>query len=479
MNITTTTRAAAMLAAATLTTGTTFVAATYSPAALAAIAYTYEDDGKTCVATVTGENGTITTSDEDVATFSNGFTNFVKRGNKGLYVWAGAANSYTGDIRLEAGDLVFWGNALGIGNTPGTITIDMGNLVLYGGTIAKDIECALDSGDRWDGRSIQVWEGRTADITGKITIGNRKLYIYAYKGSSGGASLGIRGGIEDLADTVGYTYMGAYGGSTITIAEKPLNLKHAVYFPKADWALAEVEGFIGHYVFAVAGNRMMSLGYDGSQETLIDRAEVKTTVDWAFDNSSMSVCLGHDSVWDLFGTSQRIGTMKWRHRTGDMSVITNSLATPATLHMGKFGSYWHGDSVAPRILFGGNLSVVFEGDFTTTVDYEMTASGDLTINGDGANRSSTLAFSTNGSWANATNVTVKGAGKITIENSGALGSDANVNLASSSSLEIASGVTVKVRTLTVGGEQRHAGNYTFGSGTLSVSHPTGFVLSIR
>ena len=444
--------------------------------AMAAISYSYEDDNKTLVATVTGEDSTITTSSE---IFENGFTNFVKRGDKDLYVQAGAGNSYTGDIRLDAGNLIFWDNAMGIDKTPGTITIDMGNFVLYGGTVAKDIACALDTGDRWGGRSVQVWEGRSANLTGKITVGNRRLYFYAFKSGNRRASLNIRGGIEDLADATGFAYFCAYGGSTFTISETPLNLKREIYFYKASWALDEVDGFIGHYVFSVAGNRMLGLGYDGPEETLIDRAEVKTTVDWAFDNASMSVSLGHDSVWDLCGTSQRIGTMKWRHRTGNMSVVTNSLATPATLHMGKFASYWFGDAAAPHILFGGNLSVVFEGDFITKVAYPMTASGDLTINGDGPNQSSTLAFQENGSWANATNVTVKGAGKITIANSNAFGSKANVNLAANSSLEIASGLTVKVKTLTVGGVQKPAGNYTFGSGTLSVSRPRGFMLSVQ
>ena len=47
------------------------------------------------------------------------------------------------------------------------------------------------------------------------------------------------------------------------------------------------------------------------------------------------------------------------------------------------------------------------------------------------------------------------------------------------SLEIASGVTVQVRTLTVGGVQKPHGDYTFGSGTLRVSHPCGFVLCVK
>jgi hypothetical protein len=38
---------------------------------------------------------------------------------------------------------------------------------------------------------------------------------------------------------------------------------------------------------------------------------------------------------------------------------------------------------------------------------------------------------------------------------------------------------VCVKRLTVGGEQKPAGNYTFGSGTLSVSHPRGLVLIVR
>jgi hypothetical protein len=53
-----------------------------------------------------------------------------------------------------------------------------------------------------------------------------------------------------------------------------------------------------------------------------------------------------------------------------------------------------------------------------------------------------------------------------------------VNLAANSSLEIASGVTVQVRTLTVGGVQKPNGDYTFGSGTLRVFKP-GTRLIIR
>jgi len=142
--------------------------------------------------------------------------------------------------------------------------------------------------------------------------------------------------------------------------------------------------------------------------------------------------------------------------------------------------FTHGnDTIPPNIRFGGNLSGDFIGDiYKTIIDYPMTARGNLTVEGDGQYGSSTLAFYENGSWANATNVTVKRSGKITIANPNALGKKTNLSLASNSSLEISSGVTVTVRTLTVGGVQKPNGNYTFGSGTLRVFKP-GFVVSAR
>ena len=78
-----------------------------------------------------------------------------------------------------------------------------------------------------------------------------------------------------------------------------------------------------------------------------------------------------------------------------------------------------------------------------------------------------------------TNVIVEGVGKIKIANPSALGRKANVNLKSNSSLEISSGVTVNVRTLTVGGVLQKRGDYTCGSGTLRVSHPSGHQMSVR
>ena len=117
----------------------------------------------------------------------------------------------------------------------------------------------------------------------------------------------------------------------------------------------------------------------------------------------------------------------------------------------------------------------------TKINHQMTATGDLVIlgNGGGGANSAILNFTENGSWATAANVMVQGVGKIKIANPNALGRKANVYLASNSSLEISSGVTVNVRTLTINGVQQPRGDYTFGSGTLHVSHPCGFQMSVK
>ncbi|MBR2837362.1 MAG: hypothetical protein IKE55_01115 [Kiritimatiellae bacterium] len=455
----------------------------------ATVAYTYENDNKTLVATVTDADTALTTSAADQAWFTNyAITNFVKRGAKNLNVWESVANSFSGDIRIEdGGNLSFYGNALGINNAQGKIQIYKGNLVHIGNnkhlTIAKDIEFCLGSGNNdWGGRTIQVWSGHAGTISGKVTIGNRNAYAYVYENGS----LTFTGGIEDpSANTRGYFYVGAYSGSTVTFAEKPLKLANMFYFSIPDYVAnapntyRDATGYVGHYIFSAPSNTVGALGY--ANDTVNSRLrlyDVKTTVDWVFDKSNMTVWWGNDARWDLCGTEQRVGQFDVRVATGNASVVTNASATPATLHMGMI--YTHGnDTIPPNIRFGGNLSVVFEGNiYTTKVDHVMTAAGNLTVLGNG-NYLSRLEFLENGSWANATNVTVSGNAKMTIANSNALGRKANVNLKSNSSLEIASGVTVNVRTLTVNGVQQPRGEYTFGGGTLSVQQPSGLTLKVR
>ena len=465
--------------------GVAVAVAAYTPVAKAAISYSYENDDKTLVATVSDADTALTTSAEDQARFTASLTNFVKRGAKSLNVWENVANSFAGDIRIEdGGNLSFYANSLGINRAQGKIQIIQGHLVHIGNnkhlTIAKDIEYGC--GGDWGGRTIELWaSGRTATISGKIYIGDRNAYVFVY----GRGTLDIIGGIEDTPGVdPGYFYIGAYSGSVVTFAEKPLKLARMFYFTtpayveRAPDDYRDATGYVGHYIFSVPSNTVGSLGFrNDSTNARLRFYDVKTTVDWAFDKTNMAVWWGNDARWDLCGTEQRVGQFDVSVATGNASMVTNSSATPATLHMGMI--FTHGDdTIPPNIRFGGNLSVVFENNiYTTRVDHVMTAAGNLTIAGNG-NRASELWFLENGSWANATNVTVNGNGKMKIANPNALGKRANLSLASNSSLEIASGVTVQVRTLTVGGVQKPNGDYTFGSGTLRVFKP-GTRLIIR
>ena len=465
--------------------GVAVAAAAYTPVALAAVSYNYENDDKTLVATVTDADTAMTKSAADQAWFTAGLTNFVKRGAKSLNVWENVANSFTGDFRIEENYLSFYANSLGINRAQGKIQIHNGALVHIGNkhlTIAKDIEYGC--GGAWGGRSIQVWSGHTATISGKILIGDRNAYVYVYEGGT----LDFTGGIEDTPGVdPGYFYIGAYSGSTVTFTEKPLKLSRMFYFNTPNYVANDPDkyrdatGYVGHYIFAVPSNTVGSLGYannnpDGNSRLRL--YDLKTTVDWAFDKTNMTVWWGNDARWDLCGTEQRVGQFDVSVATGNASMVTNSSATPATLHMGMIFTH-EDDTIPPNIRFGGDLSVEFIGNiWTTRVDHVMTAAGNLTIAGNG-NRASELWFLENGSWANATNVTVNGNGKMKIANPNALGRRANVNLVSNSSLEIASGVTVTVKTLTVGGEQKPRGSYTFGDGTLFVTHPCGLQVRVR
>ena len=261
-------------------------------------------------------------------------------------------------------------------------------------------------------------------------------------------------------------------------------MAHGIFFEMQPYhvnnpdAYRDASGYFSHITFAAPGNSFSDLGSDNDKDSGNFRFryhDIKTTADWAFDKGNMMVYLGEEARWDLCGTEQRVGQFDVKVLSGNPSVVTNSSEKAATLHLGMIFS--HKSAVPPDIRFGGKLSAVFENSiYTTKVDHVMTAVGDLTIAGN--NAPSELWFMENGSWAHATNVTVNGVGKMKIANPNALGKRANLSLASNSSLEIASGVTVQVRTLTVGGVQKPNGDYTFGSGTLRVFKP-GTVVSVK
>ena len=455
--------------------GVAFAATAYSTIALAAISYSYENDGKTLVVTVDSGTNWLQDDEYQAAMNANTVTNLIKRGS-GSFGVNGTAQQFTGDVRIENGEIQLRAtNPLG---AKGRIYIpEAKSLVIGAGnattksTIGKDIVTESTSGSdgSWTGyeRKIYVWAGDNV-VNGKLLFGNRRTWLRAYAG----ATMTFNGGVGDL-DTGGWPYFQPSGGATFVFTSKPCdcNGTFVIQSQTASYPV-DAKGFAGHFVFDAARNRIPAIGASNDRVNFV---ELKTTVDYAFDNGSMSMHFGHNSVFDLFGTEQRVGQMSAATLASGENpcIVTNSVVEPATLHMGMI---WGSTST---IRFGGNLSVVFENNiYDTNLDCGMTATGDLIIKGNGTGNAN-LNFLSNGSWANATNVVVEGVGKIKIANPNALGRKANVYLASNSSLEISSGVTVNVRTLTVGGVQKPRGDYTFGSGTLHVSHPCGFQMSVK
>ena len=432
--------------------------------ALAVATYTYENDNKTYVATVS-ETGDFSISDEAIVVLNrNEVTNFVVNGTARLVV--DKSSTFTGDVYAFAPLRLSAANSLGVG--PGKIYVTTNKVTTSGGTIDKEV--FFETLGLWGEQSgIGMWGGYgTATFKKKVTFSGGGLNFYPYVNSR----VVFEGGLEGP----GCLAFRECRGGTIVFTNTPINLTHTYPGSTKDVGVGDSTGFSRHFIFAVAGNTLARFSHPDYPFSL---GELKTTVDWAFDNSTMYMHFGHDSRWDLCGTEQRVGQLDVKVTTGNPSVVTNSSEKTATL---RTGMMYGPSSSAPNIRFGGNLSVVFEKNiWTTIIDHAMTATGDLVIEGDGGGgaNAALLQFTENGSWANSTNVTVKGVGKIKIANPNALGRRANVNLASNSSLEIASGVTVNVKTLTVGGVQKPRGDYTFGSGTLHVSHPHGFELCVR
>ena len=422
-----------------------------SGSAMAAVSYSYEDDGKTYVANVTSAETAI--SDEAITVLdANEITNFAVRGSAALHVNKGT--SYAGDVRATTDLRLSAENSLGVG--PGKIYVKEHFIHMTGAMVSKDV--SFDCGTGWGNNTgVKLSYRSTSAFKGKVTFTDRNFILCPYVDSR----LVFEGGLEGSG---GIQVREATGG-TVVFTNMPLRLSNA--YPISIQSVGSLEPnqfYYYHFIFAVAGNQLAQFMHSSYR---FQKGELKTTVDWAFDNSSQIMYFANDCKWDLCGTSQRVGYLNFTCPSGNASVITNSFAAPATLYVTQTAN------ATPAAIFGGNLSVDFSGNKITTIDYANTAKGGITVN------AGTLAFTENGSWANATNVTVKGSAKITIANANAFRGKADVNLAANSSLEIASGLTVNVRTLTIGGVQQPRGDYTFGSGTLHVSRPCGFILCVH
>lgn len=411
--------------------------------AAAAVEYTYEgEDSKTYVASVTADD-TLSAAALEVLD-ANAVTNFVKRGSANLSVTSGSV--YTGDVRLENGRFhIYAENAFGVG--PGRLHILQKKINMYSGSIAKDI--VFDCGAGWSsdtGISMQAGEYR---FKGKVTATDRSMNIYPYSG----ACLAFEGGFEQSGGNI---YIREANGGTIVFRNSPMMTTSPYPLSFTGIGSPDASGFACHFVFAVAGNSLSKFGHPGDYRP--HDVELRTTVDWAFDNASMSVCFANDCVWDLCGTSQRIGYLDVTHPSGDMSVVTNSSDKAASLYLNQTAN------ATPAVLFGGNLSVDFSGNKTTTIDHAMTAKGAVTVN------AGKLSFTENGSWRNATRLSVASGASVAAVNGTAFGPDVEIAISGSGSILLPAGVVQKAALLSLDGDYQPHGTYEAGSGEIEVAY---------
>jgi hypothetical protein len=387
----------------------------------------------------------------------------VKSGTNALHILDGG--KFNGSIDVAEGGIAVHGqNALG---EVGQITLaNTCGLTAAGCDIGKPVSFAGAPAGDWNSLTHYTVWGDRGDVLqkGKVTFGQGNFYVNMYCNSDYKSTLFFTGGFES---DIGYPYFQLSGGgadgtgfATVVFADKPVSIVRSFsLMPQSP----NRDGISARICFSAANNRIAQLGHDTYR---LRCCQIWTTVDWAFDNPSMKVVCDYDSSWDLQGTRQRVGHLDARHAKNRAPVITNSFDRPATLYLNQTAD------TAPRAVFGGNLSVDISGGKTTTIDHAMTASGEVTVNG------GTLAFTAGGSWRKASAVSVNGNAKLTLAAAGNLGSKTRLILASESSLEIAAGVSLRVASLRVNGEERPLGYYRFGDGELAVG-PRGFKMIVR
>ena len=160
--------------------------------ALATATYTYENDNKTYVATVTDDETAISQAAIDVLD-ANTVTNFVVCGTKRLHVDKGS--TFTGDVYLNTSVRLSAPNSLGVG--PGQIYVTTNKITMSGGTVDKAV--TFNTLGLWGELSgIGVW-GASAGATPyagvfkkKVTFDGGALNIYPYIRSR----LVFEGGLE-------------------------------------------------------------------------------------------------------------------------------------------------------------------------------------------------------------------------------------------------------------------------------------------
>ena len=422
-----------------------------SAVATAEVAYTYENDGKTYVATVMKDEASL--SDEAIAVMNrNEITNLVIRGDKTIVV--GKESSFSGDVRLESHVRLASDNALGV--APGIISAGKDRrITLAGATVRKKIEIDCEGG--WGKLSgFSCWAGNSV-LKEKVSFSYGNFNVYPYVNSY----VRFEGGMEGR----GYLYLREATGGTVEFAEIPVDISYPISV--LEGSRTKTSGYGVHLVFSVAGNKIVSVGNKGAQVNRFTCSKLSTTVDWAFDDVSQRIVFGSDSLWDLCGTTQRVGhldinRLNHKNEEGPISVITNSSAAlSAKLYLNPSA-----DST-PQVVFGGDLSVDFSGSKTTTLEYPSSARGDISVN------SGTLAFTGNGSWRNAENLSVANGAMVSIVSGSTFGRMTGVRLGGNGALAISPGESGAVVTQTVGflmvdGVAKEHGFYEMGDGILEV-----------
>lgn len=425
------------------------ILAAVSEHAMATVAYTYEDGGKTFVAT-TGAAGDAISSEAISVLDANEITNFVVRGGNALLV--DKPSMYTGDVRLEAGMHVTSQNALGVG--PGKIYVSpKKKMTMNGGVVAKAVHFDSGTADWNSDTGISAWQG-DSEYKSLVTFSERNFVINPYANSF----LAFSGGLQGP----GYLYLREGAGGTLVFTNVAANLPRVI----SVWNGTKPDSgppYAIYLVFAVAGNSLAGIGNTNVQGNRFTYCKLSTTVDWAFDNTSQAMNFGAGSLWDLCGTSQRVGhfnanSLNCNSVAAEMSVVTNSYDSAAKLYVNQNAN------ATPAIVFGGRLSVDFGGSRTTTIDHAMTAEGELSVSG------GTLAFTGDGSWRNATRVSVADRASITAVNGATFGEGVELALSGDGSISLPAGVVQKVALLSVDGSYQPHGTYEAGSGEIEVAY---------
>ena len=431
-----------------------FVSGMVCSALKAAADYTYENNGQTFVATVSGGETQFADAAYEVLN-SNGISDFVVRGNS-LLAFPKSC-SYRGNVRLEQSVLLKCADALGVG--PGTVTVAKGKyVVLQGAGISKNLAYDADAG--WSQENgFRCYEGAST-VNGSVTMPKDSNFtFYPYRKSS----VRLTGGIA--AD---YLWFRDAAGGSVEFSGSPLVLLHNVTV----WGAQPTDsGYYFRLVFSVPCNQMTALGVASETKRRFSYSRLETNVDWAFDNPQQAMNFGPGSLWDLCGTEQRVGhldvvSLDWRTvQPGPFSVITNSADDKAVLHVTQTAD------ATPEVIFGGRLDVVFSGGKTTTINNAMTADGELSVGG------GTLVFAPGGSWA-AEKVVVADGATVRLSGGAAFPQSAEIALSGTGALAIDKGegttvVTQTVRYLSLDGVRQSPGCYAMGDGVLKVLYRDG------